>query len=117
MAIAGRQSISRAVGGLISRKLSRAKSASQDVFTDAPGVVIGVSVEEATIEAAGHSGEPPVKSVAYAPGTLRHRASQVSLSGDNPDCQSPTGGWTKKAKDLKSRFRRKSLATFPPTNS
>jgi len=117
MAVSGRQSISRAVGGLLSRRLSRSKSASRDPLAVPPNVVIGVSVEEAIVEAARHSGEPPVKSsvtVAYAPGTLRRRGSELCTAGGaKTDSQPSTDRWAKKASDLKSKFRRKSLATFP----
>ncbi|KAF5355451.1 hypothetical protein D9758_006291 [Tetrapyrgos nigripes] len=101
--IAPRQSISRTVGSLIPRRLSRA---SRQVIaeTNAAGdVVIGVSVEAATVEAEGGAGEA-VQATVHAPG-LRPKASKASLvslgSGSG-------GGWLHKAKSFTGKFRRKS---------
>ena len=49
--IAGRVSIGRAVGGIIARRLSRSRTRSRDILATPGGLVIGVSVEEATTEA------------------------------------------------------------------
>ncbi|KAL7277604.1 hypothetical protein ACG7TL_008531 [Trametes sanguinea] len=50
--IAGKVSIGKAVGGLIARRLSmsRGRTRSRDILTSPAGLVIGVSVEEATTE-------------------------------------------------------------------
>ncbi|KAH9912768.1 uncharacterized protein BXZ73DRAFT_55864 [Epithele typhae] len=49
--IAGRMSLGKAVGRTIARRLSRAKTRSRDILTQPNGLMIGVSVEEATVEA------------------------------------------------------------------
>ncbi|KAI0330424.1 hypothetical protein GY45DRAFT_1250927 [Cubamyces sp. BRFM 1775] len=49
--IAGKVSIGRAVGGIIARRLSRSRTRSRDILATPNGLVIGVSVEEATTEA------------------------------------------------------------------
>lgn len=49
--IAGKVSIGRAVGGIIARRLSRSRTRSRDILATPSGLVIGVSVEEATTEA------------------------------------------------------------------
>ncbi|KAI9064773.1 hypothetical protein FKP32DRAFT_1569217 [Trametes sanguinea] len=50
--IAGKVSIGKAVGGIIARRLSmsRGRTRSRDILTSPAGLVIGVSVEEATTE-------------------------------------------------------------------
>ncbi|CDO77587.1 hypothetical protein BN946_scf184936.g12 [Trametes cinnabarina] len=50
--IAGKVSIGKAVGGIIARRLSmsRSRTRSRDILTSPTGLVIGVSVEEATTE-------------------------------------------------------------------
>ena len=53
--IAGRVSLGKAVGRTIARRLSRARTRSRDVLAvPVNGLVIGVSVEEATVEAEQH---------------------------------------------------------------
>ncbi|KAI0366770.1 hypothetical protein BV20DRAFT_630903 [Pilatotrama ljubarskyi] len=55
--IAGKVSIGRAVGGIIARRLSRSRTRSRDILATPSGLVIGVSVEEATTEAEHGEGE------------------------------------------------------------
>ena len=56
--IAGRVSLGKAVGRTIARRLSRARTRSRELLTVVPaGLVIGVSVEEATVEAVKGEGE------------------------------------------------------------
>ncbi|THV06182.1 hypothetical protein K435DRAFT_23489 [Dendrothele bispora CBS 962.96] len=98
--IAPRQSISRAMGGLIPRRLSRA---SRQVITEASGdMVIGVSVEAATVEAAPGV-EDQVQATVHAPGrTLRPKASRSSLAS-----LGSSGGWLHRAKGFTDKFRLK----------
>lgn len=60
--IAGRPSLGKAMGQKIARRLSRARTRSRDVLAVVPGagVVIGVSVEEATVEAEHDGGQDVV---------------------------------------------------------
>ncbi|KAI0352023.1 hypothetical protein OH77DRAFT_830329 [Trametes cingulata] len=55
--IAGKVSLGRAVGGLIARRLSRSRTRSRDILATPSGLVIGVSVEEATTEAEHGEGD------------------------------------------------------------
>jgi len=98
--IAGRQSISKTVGGLLPRRLSRARSAHVISNADA-NVVIGVSVE-AKVEATEDAGDTPAQ--VHAPGNLRSQASKLSMPSLNP----PPSGWISKAKGFTQKFRRKS---------
>lgn len=52
--IAGRVSLGKAMGRTIARRLSRARTRSRDILAVPNGLVIGVSVEEATVEAEHH---------------------------------------------------------------
>ncbi|KAH9949293.1 hypothetical protein B0H21DRAFT_147433 [Amylocystis lapponica] len=109
----GRQSLSRAVGSIIARRLSRSQSSSRDVVPSTTGgLVIGVSVEEATVEAESH--EPQTTgsvSAVFAPRSISRRSSYLGVTDE--DKNASLNGWTKKAKDLQSKFRRKSTASFP----
>jgi len=100
--IAGRQSISKAVGSLLPRRLSRARS-SNIVLEDA-NVVIGVSVEEATVESAEDAEAYHV--VVHAPAILRNRTSRLSMAGSSP----ARSDWIARAKALAHKFRRKAQA-------
>ncbi|GBE80850.1 predicted protein [Sparassis crispa] len=108
--IAGRQSISRAVGGMLSRKLSRSRRHSKDVIPlSSSNVVIGVSVEEATVEAEAHESahHEPATSVAYssASSALRHQRSMAVE-------KSSANNWVDKAKGVTQKLRRKSVAAL-----
>lgn len=98
--IAGRQSISKAVGGLLPRRLSRARSANV-LSTSEANMVIGVSVEEATVESA-EGAETSFTSV-HAPGALRHQPSRLTMAGSSP----ARNKWVSKAKVFTQKFRRK----------
>ncbi|KDQ50888.1 hypothetical protein JAAARDRAFT_73973 [Jaapia argillacea MUCL 33604] len=96
-AIGGRQTLSKAVGTVLSRTLSRSRSNSQSVVA-APAlsttVVIGVSVEQATVAVEHHDDENHVSgSKVYA---LRNQPSRASLRKE---------GWVSK---VAQKFRRKS---------
>ncbi|KAJ6612289.1 hypothetical protein B0H10DRAFT_1807815 [Mycena sp. CBHHK59/15] len=98
--IAPRQSISRAVGGFFPRRLSRARSTVLPSSGDG-NVVIGVSVEAATVEMAEDAVLNPT--VVHAPGGLRSQASKGSMAsvpGKN--------NWALRAKNFTKKFRRKS---------
>lgn len=85
--IAGRQTISKAVGGLIPRRLSRSQSANVMSSRDA-SMVIGISVQEATVEAA--EDDTSNQAMVHASGSLNRQ------------------GWLTKAKSFTKKFRRKS---------
>ncbi|KAA1470444.1 hypothetical protein DENSPDRAFT_836240 [Dentipellis sp. KUC8613] len=118
--IAGKQSISRSVGGMLSRKLSRSRSkASLTSGLDQPGVVIGVIVEEKTALATVTSEEharPESRATAYGPprGTLKNQASRYTIAGgsETVDAEMDTedGGWVSRAKDLSKKIKRRSRA-------
>jgi hypothetical protein len=99
--IAGRHTISKAMGNLLPRRLSRARSASVNANGDA-NVVIGVSVEEATVESQLDIEGSRV--IVHAPGNLRSQASQGSMVCST----SGTSGWKSKAKVLSQKLRPKS---------
>lgn len=99
--IAGRQSISKAVEGFLPRRLSRARST--NVLTTGDGnMVIGVSVEEATVES--EEGVETNCARVHAPGGLRNQASRLTMAGSSP----PRSNWVAKAKGFTQKFRRKS---------
>lgn len=109
--IAGRrQSISKAVGNMLPRRISRARSV--NVLAPSPtsdtNVVIGVSVEEAIIDAPEEAAEAATghgRATVYALGALRSRASTFTMGYSRT---SPDKGWVTKAKGLTEKFRRKS---------
>ncbi|RDB25166.1 hypothetical protein Hypma_007981 [Hypsizygus marmoreus] len=98
--IVGRQSISQTVGGLLPRRLSRSRSANVLLAGEA-NVVIGVSVEEATVEAA--EGAEMSGTSIHAPGALRNQPSRLTMAGSSPARNS----WVAKAKGFTQKFRRK----------
>jgi hypothetical protein len=108
--IVGRQSIS---AKMIPRRLSRSHSASvipnRSTKNQEPVVVIGVAVEEATVESPREVGEPAIVTVSrrssvVAPGTLRNQTSRITLAGSKPTTDV---GWLAKAKSFTQKFRRK----------
>ncbi|KAF8216801.1 hypothetical protein K438DRAFT_1953698 [Mycena galopus ATCC 62051] len=99
--IAPKQSLSRAVGGFLPRRLSRARS----VLHNGGGgsgtdMVIGVSVAAATVELAEDAEVAPA-TVVHAPGALHHKQSKSSIASMNKP------GWAARAKNF-IKFRRKS---------
>ncbi|KAJ7590605.1 hypothetical protein C8J56DRAFT_1046860 [Mycena floridula] len=106
--IAGRQSISKAVGGLLPRRLSRSQSA--NVISSGDGNMrIGISIQQATVE----NQHPAVASVQATAASPRSRASQQDLATSF----SSKANWMAKAKGFTQKFRRKSkpvLSGSPP---
>lgn len=103
--ITGKQSISKA----ISQRLSRTRS--RDVLKSANNsVIIGVAVQEATVETHEEDGEDTpqatVVSTVQAPEGLKKQRSTPKLEG------SQSSSWMAKAKELTSRFKRKSMAAL-----
>lgn len=135
--IAGRVSLGKAMGGLIARRLSRSRTRSRDILATPSGLLIGVSVEEATTEA--EHGEEDSLDAPHTPnGTafvyaaqadgLRSRRSTVSMPGTaapgegagpapGQERRLSAAGWVAKAKDLTKKFRRKSMAVLPQNSS
>ncbi|EIW54066.1 uncharacterized protein TRAVEDRAFT_74349 [Trametes versicolor FP-101664 SS1] len=135
--IAGRVSLGKAMGGLIARRLSRSRTRSRDILATPSGLLIGVSVEEATTEA--EHGEEDSLDAPHTPnGTafvyaaqadgLRSRRSTVSMPGTaapgegagapaSQERRLSAAGWVAKAKDLTKKFRRKSMAVLPQNSS
>jgi len=103
--IAPRQSISRAVGGLLPRQLSRARSSSV-VDTEDANVIIGVAVEEATVETP--EDEAPIAAVVHAPAGLRNQTSRLSMASSQG-----RAAWASKVKGFTKKFRRKSSKPAP----
>ncbi|KAJ7145986.1 hypothetical protein C8R44DRAFT_4924 [Mycena epipterygia] len=109
--IAPRQSISRAVGGILRPR--RARSSVLPGGAGGVGVVVGVATVELPADAAR-----PATSV-HAPGALRSQASRGSvLSARTPGAAEPDGGqgtsWaTRAAQKFTKKFRRKAGAASP----
>lgn len=115
---AGRQSISKSVGGLISRRLSRSRTQSRDMLGPSPvptpidiDLYTNVSVE-VTVEAAGNSRasddmRTTSSSVVFSPAALQRRRSRLSVSEKG---SSAAGSWVSKAKDFTMKLRRRSSA-------
>jgi len=103
--IAGRQSISKTIGSLLPRRLSRTRSA--NILVGEANVMIGVSVEEATEESA--EGAEASQTVIHAPGALRNQPSRLTMAGSSP----ARNNWVAKAKGFTQKFRRKSKAAGP----
>ncbi|GLB37342.1 hypothetical protein LshimejAT787_0403930 [Lyophyllum shimeji] len=103
--IAGRQSISKTVGKMLSRRLSRARSA--NIHVGEGNVIIGVAVEEATVESAEDAEANRV--VVHAPRALRNQPSRLTMAGSSPARNS----WVAKAKGFTQKFRRKSKIIDP----
>jgi hypothetical protein len=101
-----KQSISKAVGGMLSRTLSSSRSKPDLKPASQQNMVIGVSVEEATVEhehyGDNYVGGKPTSSVQVL---SKKRPSEKSL--DNDDERS---GWVKKAKGFSMMVKRKSRA-------
>ncbi|KAH9851080.1 hypothetical protein C2E23DRAFT_733594 [Lenzites betulinus] len=142
--IAGRVSIGKAMGGIIARRLSKSRTRSRDILATPSGLLIGVSVEEATTEAehaeeaAAAEADAPrtphgttfVYAQVEAPRSRRSTISMPSSAGESLGAATGTGaatttqerrlsaaGWVTKAKDLTKIFRRKSLAVLSPNSS
>ncbi len=102
--IGGRQNtISRAVGGLLSGKLGRARSSSVVQGTPSSNMVIGVSVEEATTEHAPGDDGPGTRTVVH---TLRSQRSTNSLTRKE--------SLMERARGLTKKLRRKSVLMLTP---
>lgn len=97
-----RGTLSKAVGDLLPRRLSRPRS--EQVISKSvmePPMIVGVHVEEATVESMTE--ELPCATV-HATNSSRKRASGSSLT------------WVDKAKDLTQKMRQRSkTALSPPT--
>jgi len=118
--IAGRQSISKA----FTRRLSRSRTAtrSRDVLD---ALVIGVSVEEATVEhehdeeEAG--GSRPGTSMAYAQGALKARGSRGNMSAgaekEKEKEKGEKGGWIGRARGLTQKIRRRSMVALAQSSN
>ncbi|KAG6813762.1 hypothetical protein H0H92_007714 [Tricholoma furcatifolium] len=103
--IAGRQSISKTVTNYLPRRLSRARSTNL-LVADA-NVVIGVSVEEATVESP--EGAEAGRTVIHAPGSLRNQTSRLTMPGALPS----RSNWIAKAKSFALKLRRKTKGVEP----
>lgn len=114
--IAGRQSISKA----FTRRLSRSRTAtrSRDVLD---ALVIGVSVEEATVEhehdeeEAG--GSRPGTSMAYAQGALKARGSRGNMNAGAEKEKGEKGGWIGRARGLTQKIRRRSMVALAQSSN
>lgn len=108
-----RHSISKAVGNMLPRRLSRACLVSLmcPSPTSYTNVVIEVSVEEVIIDAPEEAAEANKAAMGhggatvYALGALRSRASTFTLGYSR---MSPEKGWLTKAKGLMEKIQRKS---------
>ncbi|KAH7921443.1 hypothetical protein BV22DRAFT_1038658 [Leucogyrophana mollusca] len=107
--IAGRQTLPKTMGAILPRRLSRTQS--QNVLSSAnTNVVIGVSVEEATVDAS-HPRHEGSRAMAYATKStaLRTRASTLSV----PNAQPSGNSLMARAKGIAQKMRRKSKAGPP----
>ncbi|TCD69418.1 hypothetical protein EIP91_007765 [Steccherinum ochraceum] len=111
--IAGKQSISKA----ISQRLSRARTRSRDVLTSTANssVIIGVAVQEATVEhhEEEHGDEVPNATVVSA--TVEGPNDHLKRRRSTPKLESQSS-WMAKAKELTNRFKRKSMAALSPVS-
>ncbi|TFK74661.1 hypothetical protein BDN72DRAFT_671136 [Pluteus cervinus] len=102
--IAGKQSLTKTVGGLLPRRLSRSRSG---ILVSPPNVVIGVSVQESTAE----TSEEHEGATVHASGLL-HRSSETNMNKTG----NGSNGWLSKAKGLTQkitgRARSKSSAGY-----
>ncbi len=132
--IAGKVSLGKAMGGLIARRLSRARTRSRDILATPSGLLIGVSVEEATTETE-HGEEDSLDAphtpngtafvyAAQADAGARSRRSTVSMPGTAGPVEAPAqerrlsaAGWVAKAKDLTKKFRGKRERDVSSQNS
>ncbi|KAF9012714.1 hypothetical protein BDQ17DRAFT_1420061 [Cyathus striatus] len=108
--IAGRTSISRKVGNMIPRRLSRARSASvlsPKLSDPGAGLVIGVSVQEKTVEVEGEEEGTSVSvhtGASDGAGALRNQKSRMTIAGGEREREK---GWIARARVFTARFRRK----------
>ncbi|KAJ7231892.1 hypothetical protein B0H12DRAFT_1239790 [Mycena haematopus] len=114
--IAPKQSLSRAMGGFIPRRLSRARSVlpgsggGGGLDTRDMSMVIGVSVAAATVELPEDA--EVAATVVHAPGALHHRQSKASIGGASEPLNDnnkvvANSSWAARAKHF-MKFRRKS---------
>ncbi|KAI0753409.1 hypothetical protein C8Q80DRAFT_1267815 [Daedaleopsis nitida] len=134
--IAGRVSLGKAMGRTIARRLSRARTRSRDILTVPSGLVIGVSVEEATTEAEHHgdaaaNGAAPLvpigTTIVDALETIDDQHAQPAPSAPPtmsafPDKEKDLKRlsavtWMARAKDLTRRLKRRSMAVLPQHSS
>ncbi|EPQ55230.1 hypothetical protein GLOTRDRAFT_121456 [Gloeophyllum trabeum ATCC 11539] len=96
--ITGRQTLTKAVGDILARKMSRSRSNSRSMITPSDtgtsAVVIGVSVQQATVQAANDQDDPDAPSAVV----LRGQRSRTSLRRNRDS-------WVQK---VTQKFRRKS---------
>ncbi|KAF8631344.1 hypothetical protein AX15_002456 [Amanita polypyramis BW_CC] len=107
-----RGSFSKAVGDFLPRRLSRSgrpcsEQTIPQVVRDVP-MVVGVQVEQATVEVTADDSEEPLRATVHAPNSIRRR---TSLSSTIP---SSTQTWLHKARDLTQKFRQRSKTVLSP---
>jgi len=102
-----KQSISRAVGGMLNRTVSSSRSKADLKPPNRQNVVIGVSVEEATVEHHGHDQEEIRSSKSTS---IVQVSSKRRPSGKNQDNDNDRAGWVNKAKGLTKMVKRRSRA-------
>ncbi|PPQ81557.1 hypothetical protein CVT25_013400 [Psilocybe cyanescens] len=120
--IAARPSIS---SKMIPRRLSRSQSTSIIPPRGAPtidsSVIIGVSVQEATVESDGEDDGAVVtrsrRTSIQAAGTLRHQSSRLTIPAPKVPNSVSSMGWLAKAKDFTLRFARKNRPSNPVQHS
>jgi len=99
--IAPRQSISRAVGGFLPRRLSRARSSVLPTSARDAGGNMVISVAAATVELPENA--EPSATVVHAPGGLRNQTSKSTIGSSSGKTT-----WATRAKEFTKKFRRKS---------
>ncbi|PFH47476.1 hypothetical protein AMATHDRAFT_6694 [Amanita thiersii Skay4041] len=109
-----RNSLSKAMSEFLPRRLSRSLS-TQIVpsATKETSVVIGVSVEEATVEVTDGDSEELTRATVHAPNSTRNRTSRLTLSGSNVT----RPAWVTKAKDITEKVRRRSKTLFSTSSA
>ncbi|KAL0955723.1 hypothetical protein HGRIS_001940 [Hohenbuehelia grisea] len=108
--IPARQSISKAVESLLPRRLSRSRSSTVTApLPEMNGLVIGISVEEATAEA--QEDHPPVRAVAFSSAIPRGKSVKAAFS----DFTMSGGNWVDRTKASIRKFRRKSTPVLKET--
>lgn len=112
--ISGKLSISKAVGGIISRTISTRRSKNDLKVVSSPGLLIGVSVteHEQELEASELENEPEaakqtVVTTATVHAPLRKQPSKRNLEGPATEEE---GDWMNRARKFGQSIRRKSQA-------
>ncbi|KAM6502871.1 hypothetical protein JOM56_002848 [Amanita muscaria] len=102
-----RTNLTKAMGDLIPRRLSRSNSEHGiPNLAREPTVIVDIQVERATVEVTAEDSEEPVRgATVHAPNSIQRRASANNLLGT---ATSTRAAWIAKAKDFSLKIRQRS---------